>query len=69
MTTRIKIANHGPLIVDGDFELVDAEGNQVEIKKKALCRCGNSAIKPFCDGSHSRVGFDGAIASMGDAAK
>ena len=62
--TTIKIRDNGPLIVDGEFTLVDANGNEVPIVKKALCRCGGSTMKPFCDGTHSKIGFQGAIAAV-----
>lgn len=44
----------GPLIVRGAFELCDLDGTPIERSGKAvaLCRCGRSALKPFCDGSH-----------------
>ena len=44
----------GPLIVRGAFELCDLDGTPIERggKAVALCRCGRSALKPFCDGSH-----------------
>jgi CDGSH-type Zn-finger protein len=49
----------GPLIVRGDFRLVDQDGAEIDPGRKtiALCRCGKSGIKPFCDGSHKRSGF------------
>ena len=49
----------GPLIVRGDFRLVDQDGADIDPGRTtiALCRCGKSAIKPFCDGSHKRAGF------------
>lgn len=51
---KVQISDNGPLIVKGDIELVDGEGTQLETKKMtALCRCGLSSNKPFCDGSHS----------------
>ncbi|HEX8152865.1 MAG TPA: CDGSH iron-sulfur domain-containing protein [Thermoanaerobaculia bacterium] len=62
--TTIKIAENGPLIVQGEFNLVDAQGNEVPVKKAALCRCGGSTIKPFCDGTHSKIGFQGANAAV-----
>jgi len=60
--TTIQVLTKGPLIVRGDFELTDAEGNPVGDGKEtvALCRCGASADKPFCDGTHSRGGFKAA---------
>lgn len=49
----IKLLDNGPYVVSGDVEVVDAEGNAFETKKVvSLCRCGLSANKPFCDGSH-----------------
>jgi CDGSH-type Zn-finger protein len=49
----------GPLIVRGDFRLVDADGVEIDPGRDtvALCRCGKSGIKPFCDGTHKRSGF------------
>ena len=67
---KITIRNNGPYVIEGDdmarVQLVDHEGNVVshEGKKRiSLCRCGASATKPFCDGTHSRVGFQGAEAA------
>ena len=60
----IKILKDGPYLVTGDVEVVDADGNRVEKpaskKNLALCRCGGSVTKPFCDGTHSKIGFKGA---------
>jgi CDGSH-type Zn-finger protein len=59
----IKIKKNGPLIVDGPVRLVDSEGNEypgLAGRKLALCRCGASVTKPFCDGTHSRLGFAAA---------
>ena len=49
----------GPLIVRGNFRLLDQDGGQIDPGRQtiALCRCGKSGIKPFCDGSHKRSGF------------
>jgi CDGSH-type Zn-finger protein len=49
----------GPLIVRGPFRVVDQDGVEIELDRTtvALCRCGRSARKPFCDGSHKLVGF------------
>jgi CDGSH-type Zn-finger protein len=45
----------GPLIVRGDFEIRDIDGTPVDAGRTvALCRCGRSAVKPLCDGSHKR---------------
>ena len=64
MAITIKIAENGPLIVEGEFKLIDANGNEIPAVKKALCRCGGSTMKPFCDGTHSKIGFQGAIAAV-----
>ncbi|POX66630.1 CDGSH iron-sulfur domain-containing protein [Microbacterium sp. SGAir0570] len=49
----------GPLLVRGDVELLDDAGNPIPRTRRtvALCRCGVSAIKPFCDGTHKLAGF------------
>ncbi len=50
--------DNGPYIVKGGATLVDAEGKEFETKETiALCRCGQSSSKPFCDGTHSKVSF------------
>ncbi len=57
---KIQVLANGPYLVTGDLALEDADGNILEIKEKAaLCRCGESNNKPFCDGSHNRSGFIG----------
>jgi len=61
LTTTIKIRDNGPYVVEGDdVKLTDAAGNEIPWTKRALCRCGGSTIKPFCDGTHSKIGFKGA---------
>lgn len=53
--TKITVNNNGSLKVDGDFEIVDAQGNAYGLQGRtvlSLCRCAHSANKPFCDGSH-----------------
>src|ERR1700742_3053668 len=76
----VSVYEDGPLIVRGDFVLADQDGQPIPAGRRtvALCRCGRSAIKPFCDGSHSRTGFrapggaqgrrDRAAETDGDAA-
>ena len=64
MTITIRIKDNGPYLVDGDFKLTDMNGNEIPIAKRALCRCGGSSMKPFCDGTHSKIGFQGAIAAV-----
>ncbi len=50
---------NGPLLVRGDVELVDADGEVIPNARRtvALCRCGVSLIKPYCDGSHKMIDF------------
>lgn len=58
----IRLRPNGPLVVEGDFDLLDAEGNPLPKPDKpaiAFCRCGQSANKPFCDGRHRECGFVG----------
>ena len=57
---KITINSNGNIRVDGDFEIVDPTGKPFGLAGRTaigLCRCGQSANKPFCDGSHNRVGF------------
>ena len=57
----IEVRENGPYRVTGPFQLVDADGNAYELppgERVALCRCGRSATKPFCDKSHREHGFD-----------
>ncbi|OMP30998.1 MULTISPECIES: CDGSH iron-sulfur domain-containing protein [Mangrovimonas] len=53
--TKLTILSNGSVKVDGDFEIVDKEGNVYGLGGRtlvSLCRCGRSENKPFCDGSH-----------------
>lgn len=60
MKIKIDVLKDGPLIVDNLPNLSDSNGNKLEIDEKiALCRCGASDDKPFCDGSHKKIGFSG----------
>ncbi|WP_186576012.1 CDGSH iron-sulfur domain-containing protein [Aquibacillus kalidii] len=55
----LKIRDNGSILITGDVELVDAEGNVYETKPAfSLCRCGMSSNKPFCDGTHKEIGFE-----------
>jgi CDGSH-type Zn-finger protein len=49
----------GPYLVRGPFSIVDQDGNEIEVKRRvvALCRCGRSRMRPFCDGTHKTIGF------------
>ena len=67
MSTKISCKPNGPYLVEGDCELYDAGGTRVDTTGKpkfALCRCGASTTKPFCDGSHSKIGFQAAEAAV-----
>jgi CDGSH-type Zn-finger protein len=63
---KITVRPNGPLRVEaaeGTVELVDANGAPYDLTGKvafSLCRCGGSVNKPFCDGTHSKIGFQGA---------
>ena len=58
----IKVNNNGPYVISGEINLVDADGNPFTKNETfALCRCGHSSNKPFCDGSHSREGFESEL--------
>jgi uncharacterized Fe-S cluster protein YjdI len=58
--TSIRVSGSGPLFLRGPFVVVDHEGNEViRDSRIALCRCGASKNKPFCDGTHSEIGFPG----------
>ena len=57
--TTVATTDNGPFWVSGNFAICDAEGNEWTIEGDAyLCRCGASADKPFCDGSHNSGGFE-----------
>jgi len=57
---RIKVNANGPLMVKGPVEIEQADGSVIlEERMCALCRCGASSNKPYCDGSHRKVGFEG----------
>jgi CDGSH-type Zn-finger protein len=57
----IRCREHGPLVIQGPCRIVDHLGNEFPLPTNkplvALCRCGQSANKPFCDGSHKSCGF------------
>ena len=68
MTTTIVIKANGSIRIEGGaFEIQDANGNKYDLNGRtavSLCRCGASANKPFCDGAHSRIGFQGAESAV-----
>ncbi|MGH9523611.1 MAG: CDGSH iron-sulfur domain-containing protein [Terriglobales bacterium] len=72
---KITVRNNGPFRVEADpgtIELVDANGAAFDLSAKikdgktafSLCRCGGSVNKPFCDGTHSKIGFQAAEAAV-----
>lgn len=65
----IKVRDDGPLKVSGPFVLVDVDGRELPLPDGpvALCRCGGSGDKPFCDGSHRTCGFSSRVRA-GDTA-
>jgi CDGSH-type Zn-finger protein len=67
---KITVRRNGPFRVEapeGSVELIDADGNPYDLTGKpafSLCRCGGSVNKPFCDGTHSKIGFQAAEAAV-----
>jgi CDGSH-type Zn-finger protein len=63
MSVRIRLRQNGPYVIDDpDVQVVDWNGVAYPIGRRpvALCRCGASNTKPFCDGTHARVGWQAA---------
>jgi len=59
---KIDIKKNGPLVIKGVSEMIGPDGEALEAKPTMfLCRCGHSANKPFCDGSHSKIDWDGTL--------
>jgi len=56
-SVQLRVYPNGPILVRGEVEIVDADGQPVPRRRRvvALCRCGHSALKPLCDGTHKRV--------------
>ena len=66
MPTKVSVLNNGPIRIEGDFEILDPAGAAFGLAGRtviSLCRCGQSANKPFCDGSHARTGFNDPVAA------
>ena len=62
--TTITVLNDGSIKIEGDFEILDPQGAAFGLAgrtKISLCRCGASLNKPFCDGSHNRIGFQDKV--------
>ena len=62
----VTVRENGPYLVKGPIQIVDPEGNEFRVEREvvALCRCGGSTNKPFCDGTHSKIGFDAATRAV-----
>ena len=57
---KITVRPNGPFRVEGPISLVDVNGNEWDLTGKpaiSLCRCGMSSKRPFCDGTHAKIGF------------
>lgn len=71
MTVEIKVRENGPYKITGDVRLIDADGNEFDLpddgRPLALCRCGRSKTKPFCDKTHSQIGFEAAERAVAEA--
>jgi CDGSH-type Zn-finger protein len=67
----IKARHNGPYKVTGPVTLIDADGNHYDLAEEgeaiALCRCGGSKTKPFCDKTHSEIGFEAAERAVAEA--
>jgi CDGSH-type Zn-finger protein len=57
--TKITPYRDGPYLVRGPFSIVNQDGEEIEVRRRvvALCRCGRSQMRPFCDGTHKAIGF------------
>jgi len=68
---EIKARHNGPYKVTGPVRVIDADGNEYDLAERgetiALCRCGGSTTKPFCDGTHSKIGFQAAERAVAEA--
>jgi CDGSH-type Zn-finger protein len=64
MSCKVTVFSNGPIRIEGEFEIVDPNGNVFGLAGRTtigLCRCGHSANKPFCDGAHRTTGFTDAV--------
>lgn len=70
-STTITPYQDGPLIVRGPFSLMSEDGREIDVGRRtvALCRCGRSRLRPFCDGTHSRTRFRAEGGLSSEAAK
>jgi len=64
MPSKVTVFSNGPIRIEGEFEIVDPSGKAFGLAGRTtigLCRCGQSANKPFCDGAHKSMGFTDAV--------
>jgi 3-phenylpropionate/trans-cinnamate dioxygenase ferredoxin subunit len=68
---KITALENGPFRVQGPIDLMWDDGSPVQTEKSTvfLCRCGASTKKPFCDGTHSKIGFQAAAAAVPESAE
>lgn len=66
MAQEIKGRENGPYLIEGTAVYMDAEGNEQKTQGTtiALCRCGHSGNKPFCDGTHRKIGFEATAVAL-----
>ena len=57
LKSHVVILKDGPIMIEGQINIVQSDGIVVESKKCFLCRCGASNIKPYCDGTHKKIDF------------
>ena len=68
----IRLRRNGPYVIESDeVRVVDWNGAEYQLGRRpiALCRCGASSTKPFCDGTHSKIGFQAAQAAVPESAE
>ena len=64
--TKVTIFSNGPIRIEGDFEIVDQDGQKFGLGGRTavtVCRCGHSGNSPFCDGTHKRQSFTSPISA------
>lgn len=67
MSTKIMVKSNGSIKVEGDFEIIDQNGNKFDLSGRtavSLCRCGLSKNKPFCDSAHREGNFQSEIVAF-----
>jgi CDGSH-type Zn-finger protein len=72
MACKITARPNGPYVIEGEVEIYDPTGAKVDTSARpriSLCRCGASVTKPFCDGTHSKIGFAAAEAAVAQEKK